>query len=332
MRFLLSLLLALFLAGCSPDTDTETTEPPAVAAEGPAESVPVDTALEAQEAGVAAFRSGEIGAEAFLSGMAAFASHSDPDVVIGSTRLLDFIYEEFPDLRRGLAQHVTRTYGRTYREARRTDTADAKQLSAQLGSLMAREGNDQEARNYLIRQGSLYLELDPTKEDLKPTVPTHVLESAFTQTLRARPELAFEPLLALAETGEDVERDAAMQGLTATTREEQLEALLDWIAKEDNSLGEASRADLLVSLMNASETRPTVWAWVEDNQARLPDTLKSSVPLMAAKFCSSERAASVVPLLEAEYPDVAADVQAEVEQCAALKDLQGDSITATLTP
>lgn len=334
MRFLptliSSLALGLVLAACAPDRAGDESEADAML-ERAAGILTEEDALAAQEAGIAAFRSGQIGADAFLMGMAGFASHPDPEVVMASTRYLDFIYEEFPDVRRGLAQHVGRAYGRPYRAARASDTDEARGLSASLGSVMAREGNDQEARNFLIRQGSLYLELDPTREDLKPTVPTHLLGSAFEQTLPARPDLAFEPLINLAESGDEFERVAALQGLTATSRDDQLERLLEWSIASENPVPESVRSDLWVGLMKTSENRETVWNWVEDNIERVPAPLRQAVPRMAEQFCSQDGAASVAVLLQDTFPADSDEALIEIEQCAALKDLQGASIVEALT-
>ncbi|MGB3455748.1 MAG: ERAP1-like C-terminal domain-containing protein [Litorimonas sp.] len=303
--------------------------------------LPASDALSAQDRLEAAFRSGELDAAGFLEGMAGFAAHPDPEVVLGSTRLIGFIHDQFPELRRSLARHVSRTYGRRYRAARGADTVDGDGLAPPLGALLAVEGRDQEARNYLVRQGSLYLELDGEDAARRATVPTHVLSSAFVEVMKARPALAFDPLLALSASGSPLERDAALRGLAATPDAEQADRLLALAAAPDSPLTKQQSLSLVSDLMANSAQTDRVWAWMQEGfdgfaAGMVPEERRGELPELASVFCSAERRDEV----EAFFVDKAALVPdhdrslartlERIEQCAALKDRQGDSLRAAL--
>ncbi|MEL6686197.1 MAG: hypothetical protein AAFP97_01090 [Pseudomonadota bacterium] len=346
MRFLAFILPIVLAMACSPTDQTEVTEeaqPDVVeTADIAAGALPKEDALAAQDALVEGFWSGDVDGASFLSGMAAFATHPDPEVVIGSTRELSFIYDEFPDLRRGLARHVTRTYGRVYRAARASDTEDAKQISAGLGNIMAREGNDQEVRNYLIRQGSLYLQLDPTREDLKPTVPLHLLESGFIETMRARPEVSMEPLVELLFTGTPLESEAAVQALVAAPNSEQVTRLKGIIRSNETSLLSPQIVRLNFAMLKNPATWDDIWYGFEevtdindhisDVNQRL-ETIKNRF----SRVCSSDQYEEAVTFYRAfekgndEFQGNLTAVLDMIQDCVRFKETQGPSLTAALT-
>ena len=345
MRFphlvFLSTLSLIGISACS-DQSSPSQEETANSTRAAVESFLPAQALEEETLLVEAFRSGDLNASEFLDRMAAFATHPDPDVVIGSTQQLDFIYDEFPDLHRGLARHVTRTYGRVYRTARAADTDDAKAISAGLGGIMAREGNDQEARNYLIRQGSLYLELDPTREDLKPTVPLHLLESAFVQTLRARPDIAFEPLLTLVGEGEVSEASDALQALAASSDPDLIDQLFNVPFLASHGFSGEQIDTLFSELWTHPLGRDRTWEFLKANLegsegAQGETMLLDIVPLIASQFCSAERQGEVLALFQShgsnlpEQTETMESILVDIQDCIEFRQTQGPSLIAALS-
>jgi alanyl aminopeptidase len=297
--------------------------------------------LSAQDSLVAAFRAGEVDADTFLSGMKAFAVHPEYDVASGSTELLSFIYNEFPDARDGLAAHIRRTYAARYRATRGKDTIEGNLLSPSLGALLARAGRDQEAKNYLIKQGSVYLGLDNNSAERRARVQSNLLSSAFRETMRARPDAAFDPLLALAVDGSPLEKGAALSALTVTPDPDQAEALLAIAIADDSPLTGRQSGTIINGLLGNEVHADKVWAWYKTNfddymVRRVPDVRRGGAPSIAGGFCTLEKRDEIRAFFTAKadvipgYERSLAQAIERIELCAALKDAQGPSLVAAL--
>jgi len=297
--------------------------------------------LSAQDSLVAAFRAGEVDAETFLSGMEAFAAHPDYEVASGSTELLSFIYDEFPDARDGLAAHIRSTYAKRYRDNRGKDTIEGNLLSPSLGALLATAGRDQEAKNYLIKQGSVYLGLDNYDADRRARVPSNVLSSAFRETMRARTEAAFDPLLELASNGSPLEKGAALGALAATPDSDQAERLLAIAIAEDSSLTGRQSGRIIGGLMGNDAHADMAWAWYKANfddymVRKVPDVRRGGAPSMAGGFCSLDKRDEAREFFMSKseiipgYERSLAQAVERIELCAALKETQGPSLVAAL--
>ncbi|MEM7728150.1 MAG: ERAP1-like C-terminal domain-containing protein [Pseudomonadota bacterium] len=333
----LVLTLLLFVA-CAPAADIGPDDVEARAEPiAEAQALSLEQALSEQDRLVAAFREGALGAPDFLTAMAAFADHPDPEAVIGSTRMLPFIHAQFPDLRPGLARHIRRTYGARYRMARTQDGPDADRLSANLGALMAYEGNDQEARNYLVRQGSIYLGLDGDDPDLRATVPGHLLDSAFAATMRARPVAALGPLLALTKSGTEAERRAAILGLAAVQDDQAAERLLETLMSDDPDLTPSQRQALLSAMMRNPSQIERAWNGLRDNfesfvDLSVPKPERGKLPSWTSAFCSVDRANEVRAFFGSDPgPSQAlATALTDIEGCARTRSLQEASLRSAL--
>jgi len=298
-------------------------------------------ALSAQDSLVAGFRAGEVDAATFLSGMKAFAAHPEYDVASGSTRLLGFIYDEFPDARDGLAAHIRATYGDRYRAIRGTDTIEGDLLAPSLGAWLATAGQDQEAKNYLIKQGSVYLGLDNDSAERRARVPSNVLSSAFHETMRARPDAAFEPLLALATNGSPLEKGAALSALTVTDDADQAKRLLAIAIAEDSPLTGRQSGTIIGGLMGNVAHAAMVWEWYKTNfddymVRKVPDVRRGGAPSIAGGFCSAEKRDEVREFFTAKadiipgYERSLAQAIERIELCTALKEQQGPSLADAL--
>lgn len=298
-------------------------------------------ALSAQDSLVAGFRAGEVGAATFLFGMKAFADHPEYDVASGSTRLLGFIYDEFPDARDGLAAHIRETYGERYRATRGKDTIEGNLLAPSLGALLANAGQDQEAKNYLIKQGSVYLGLDNDSAERRARVPSNVLSSAFRETMRARPDVAYAPLLALATDGSPLEKGAALGALTVTPDHDQAEALLAIAIAADSPLTGRQSGRIINGLLGNETHAAMAWDWYKTNfddymVRKVPDVRRGGAPSAASGFCSAAQRDDVREFFTAKadvipgYERSLAQAIERIELCASLKDEQGPSLVAAL--
>lgn len=298
-------------------------------------------ALSAQDSLVAAFRAGEVDAETFLSGMKAFAAHPEYDVASGSTELLGFIYSEFPDARDGLAAHIRATYGDRYRATRGKDTIEGNLLSPSLGALLATSGQDQEAKNYLIKQGSVYLGLDNDTDARRARVQSNLLSSAFRETMRARSDVAFEPLLALATSGSPLEKGAALGALTVTPDRDQANALLAIAIADDSPLTGRQNGTIISGLLGNEAHAAMAWEWYKANfddymVRKVPDVRRGRAPSIAGGFCSTEKRDEARDFFTAKadvipgYERSLAQAIERIELCASLKDGQGPSLVAAL--
>jgi alanyl aminopeptidase len=298
-------------------------------------------ALSAQDSLVAAFSAGEVDADTFLSGMKAFAAHPEYDVASGSTELLGFIYDEFPSARDGLAVHIRSTYGNRYRATRGKDTIEGNLLAPSLGALLANAGQDQEAKNYLVKQGSVYLGLDNDSAERRARVPSNVLGSAFRETMRARPDAAYDPLLALATSGSPLEKGAALGALTVTPNQDQAEALLAVAIADDSPLTGRQSGRIINGLLGNEAHAGMAWEWYKANfddymARKVPDVRRGRAPSAASGFCSTAKRdeardfftakAAVIP----GYERSLAQAIERIDLCASLKAAQGPSLVAAL--
>lgn len=297
--------------------------------------------LSAQDSLVAGFRAGTVDADTFLSGMKAFADHPDYDVASGSTELLGFIYDEFPNARAGLAAHIRKTYGTRYRATRSKDTIEGNLLSPSLGALLARAGRDQEAKNYLIKQGSVYLGLDNDSAQRRARVQSNLLSSAFRETMRARPDAAYDPLLALAASGSPLEKGAALSALTATPDAAQADALLALAIASDSPLTGRQSGTIINGLLGNELHSDKVWDWYQANfddymVRKVPDVRRGRAPTVAGGFCTLEKRDEVRAFFTAKadvipgYERSLAQAIERIELCASLKAAQGPSLVTAL--
>ncbi len=310
---------------------------------GQMDNLSTKAALSAQDSLVAAFRAGEVEAATFLSGMRAFAKHPEYDVASGSTRLLGFVYDEFPEARPGLAEYVRDTYGERYRRTRNTDTVEGNLLAPGLGAMLATMGDDTEVKNYLLRQGLLYLGLGTLEQDKDKAknVPSNILGSAFREVMRQQPKAGFEPLLELASTGSPLEKGAALGALTATPDRAQAERLLEIALAEDTPITGRQSGSLISGLLGNEAHADMAWDWYKANfedymVAKVPDVRRGRAPLAAGGFCSSEKRDEVEAFFTENaaitpgYERSLAQTLEGIELCAALKAEQGASLVRAL--
>jgi hypothetical protein len=338
-RCLILTLLVWVFTACS---QAEPTAAPAQ--EGLSLMPVVETDMDATKANLerlrrltTAFEKSEISASDYLSYKAAYAQHQNTALAALSTVHLDVIYREYPELRRGLTRFVQRTYGPRYRASRPEDSPEHGVLASHLGRLMAVEGRDQETRNYLIRQGSIYLGLDGLDPEMRETVPKQILSVAFSETLKARPDITFDALLNVLQKGDPREASAAYTALSSTPNPGQAEQLLSWLLQSDGPLPVDGHHALIQGLLRNPVQQDRTWAWIKDNAALLlaanPTAGREALPPgISAGFCSVERRQDVKTLFadwaraSAQAQDRLTETLASIDRCIQMKTLQTDGL------
>ena len=301
-------------------------------------------ALVAQDSLVAAFRAGDVEAETFLSGMKAFAQHPEYDVASGSTRLLGFIHEHVPDARKGLAEHVRSAYGARYRATRGQDSVEGELLAPVLGNLLAVYGNDPDAKNYLLRQGTLLLGLGVLEqdEDKRAQVPTNIYSSALRETMRRVPAAAMPALLERVKTGSPLEKSAALSALAQTPDPEQADKLRELILSENSPFTGRQTGTVIAGLLGNERHREATWDWYRENfeayvSTNIPDVRRGGTPGVAGVFCSDDRRTEVRKFFTENadlipgYERSLAQTLERIALCSALKSEMGPKLRAALT-
>jgi len=296
-------------------------------------------ALSTLDSLVAAFRAGEVEADVFLDGMAAFAAHPEYDVASGSTALLSFMRTQLPESRRDLATHVVKTYKPRYKRIVGTDTVEGNLLAPGLASLLATTGRDQEIKNLMVKCGIQYLGLeeDADKSKLAP----NMLGLALRETMREIGKPAYQPLLDMAQNGSSLEKGAAASALARTQDDEVYAALLkDVVLAEDSPLTGRQSGTVLNGLLSSDKYGAQTWEWFQANLStyvkKVPDVRKGGLPGAGRNFCSLERRDEVRDFVMSNaelmpgYERSLAQTLESIELCAALKDAKADDLAAAL--
>ena len=296
-------------------------------------------ALTVQDSLVAAFRAGEVEADVFLDGMSAFAAHPEYDVASGSTRLLGFMYSEFPDSRDDLARHVKKTYKARYQRIVGTETVEGNLLAPTLASLLAVTGQDEDISDLMVKGGRAYLGLNGVAD--KTQLAPNMLSLALRETMRNAGKDAYQPLLDMAANGSSLEKGAAASALAATQDEDVYKRLLeDVVLSEDSPLTGRQAGTVLNGLLGSDTFGEQTWDWFKANLPiyvkKVPDVRKGGLPGAGGNFCSLDRRDEVRTFVEANadlmpgYERSLLQTLESIELCAALKAAKADDLAAAL--
>ncbi|MEP1230617.1 MAG: M1 family metallopeptidase [Litorimonas sp.] len=296
-------------------------------------------ALTAQDSLVAAFRAGDVDADVFLAGQKAFAAHPEYDVASGSSQMLGFMYLQAPEGRAGLSKHVEAMYRKRFEDNRGKDTVEGNLLVPTLAGNLLRYGQSDDLRAEFVKNGSSYLGLDAAPN--KQAVAGNLLRLALSETMRAKGEAAYAPLLEMAENGSAFEKGAALGALAQSPDTAIAERLRGLILDEDSPLTGRQVGGVLGGLLGSDDHGEDTWDWIKANfesyvTRKVPDVRKGSMPGLASGFCSKARRDEVETFFEANaatipgYERSLAQVIESIELCTALKDAKAAELDAAL--
>lgn len=295
--------------------------------------------LTVQDSLVAAFRAGEVEASVFLDGMTVFANHPEYDVASGSTRLINFIYDELPEARDDLASYVRGNYAQRFDTIRGKDSVEGKLLAPTLASLLVNRGNDEDLARDMAEKGAQYLGV--TGAINKKAVAGNMLRLSLSEAMKALGAETYDPLLALATSGTPFEKSAALAAL-ASTKDNEIADRLRVLALNSDGPLTGRQSNTLVNGLLASESHgAATWNWLKANFAdyvnnRVPDVRKGRMPSAGSNFCSLDRREEVKDFIEANaatipgYERSLAQTIEGIELCAALRDEKGADLIAGL--
>jgi len=241
---------------------------------------------------VAAFRAGEVEASVFLNGMSKFAEHPEYDVASSSTRLISFMYNEFPEARDDLARYVTANYKDRFERIRGTSTIQGNLLAPSLAAQLAFYGQDAELRKEMALKGADYLGVTGTMN--KKAVAPNMLGLALSMAMQDLGEATYAPLLKLATTGSPFEKSRALSALTATNDKDIAEKLLVLSLNKDSALTGRQSNSIVFGFLRSETFGDMTWDWLKTNFTqyvgdRVPDVRKGRMPGTGGNFCSIER-------------------------------------------
>jgi len=296
-------------------------------------------ALTAQDSLVAAFRAGEVDADVFLKGQKAFAAHPEYDVAAGSSRLLGFMYEQAPEARAGLGKHVDAMYKARFEVNRGKDTAEGNLLVPNLAANLLRYGSSDDLRAEFVKSGSDYLGLNGAPN--KQAIAGNLLSLALGETMRAKGEEAYGPLLEMAQNGSAFEKGAALGALSNTDDAAIIERLRGLVLDADSPLTGRQVGGILGGLLGSDTYGEASWDWIKANfetyvTRKVPDVRKGNMPGIAGGFCSKDRRDEAERFFEANaavipgYERSLAQVIERIELCTALKDAKAAELEAAL--
>jgi len=299
-------------------------------------------ALTAQDSLVAAFRAGEVDADVFLAGQKAFAAHPEYDVASGSSRLLGFMYDQTAGndaARAGLSKHVTQMYKARFEANRGKDTAEGNLLVPNLAANLLRYTDSEGLRAEFVKNGSDYLGLNGAPN--KQAVAGNLLSLALGETMEAKGQAAYGPLLEMAQNGSAFEKGAALGALSQTNDAAIAERLRGLILDADSPLTGRQLGGILGGLLGSDEHGDETWDWIKTNfetyvTRKVPDVRKGNMPGLAGGFCSKTRRDEAEKFFEANaavipgYERSLAQVIERIELCTALKDAKSAELAAAL--
>lgn len=288
---------------------------------------------------VAAFRAGELEASVFLNGMSTFAEHPEYDVASSSTRLISFMYNEFPEARDDLARYVTANYKDRFERIRGTSTIEGNLLAPSLAAQLAFYGQDAELRKEMALKGADYLGVTGTLN--KKAVAPNMLGLVLSMAMQDLGEATYAPLLNLATTGSPLEKSRALSALTATNDKDIAEKLLALSLDKESELTGRQSNSIVFGLLRSETFGDMTWDWLKANftqyvNDRVPDVRKGRMPGTGGNFCSLERRDEVREFMTSNkdtipgYERSLQQTLETIELCAALKQEKASDIVQAL--
>ncbi|MCP4302526.1 MAG: M1 family metallopeptidase, partial [Gammaproteobacteria bacterium] len=241
----------------------------------------------------AAFRSGRVSAEIYVSGMAALVYHDTWDVTDAAITQLELIMAIIENDKLAIAEQALQKMVKPRYEALDGATGPGNEMLQQgMQRFMIVIARDQAMREPLARQAALRLGLDGDPDPAAASASE--LETIFSVGVQDIGQPFFDLLLKEAINS----RDSAFRGdaLGALARVEDpvlVEKLQAAVLAGEFQDGDM--LDIVFRQMVRSKTTELTYAWIRKNDValieRVPENRRSgSVPAFGASFCSVERA------------------------------------------
>ena len=296
------------------------------------------TALDSLKAG---FRAGDIDADVYLNGLAAFAASSEYDVALAAGDGLGGMHNTIlpASARPDLARYVRSLYGARFETARASDTVEADLLAPSLAGRLVSYGGDAELAQSYASAASRYVGLvGPADTD---ALAPQYLGLGLSQLLKKRGVAALPKLTELIKTGTPAQKGAAVSALSGTT-DPRLAAKLRADALTDkDTFTNRQASSLIAGMMSNPAVGDDTWIWLQENfdafvETRVLDVRKGGLPNYARGFCSNEKATEVETFYLSKaafmpgYERALKQTLESIRLCAALKAAKGEELAAAL--
>jgi len=288
----------------------------------------------------AGFRSGVVGADAFLAGMTQLVNHDAWDVADAVIDKLEAIQDIIPVGQRESVHQAFRNIVRPrFERVSEPDDAGSRILRQSLERFLVVIARDPGMRAPLAQMAVARIGLDGEPDP--GAVPAEQLESVLTVGVQELGDDFFNALLEQAIDASDPSfRRAAISAL-AVTEDPALRAILHDTVLSDSLKGTESLG-ILFQLMASPGGSGQTFAWMREHSGIIIDTIPESfrsgiVPVLGSSFCSNEQADEwqAFILANAEkipgYERRLAQTLESVSLCAALRDARAPALVNALT-
>ncbi|MBL4870131.1 MAG: M1 family metallopeptidase [Robiginitomaculum sp.] len=290
----------------------------------------------------ASFSAGELNAETYLNGMAAFAKHKEYDVASSAGSAIGSMYNTLlpKSARPDLARFTQTLYAERYQKIKDAKTMEGQLLSPTLAARLISYGGDKALGEKFAKAGANYLGLDG-KVDKKALAP-NMLGLGLRQTFKKDSKAAMPALMALVKSGTPAEKGRARGALSATLGDKVLTAtMLDEALNNTDVFTGRQATGLIYSLVGNPDTQTQAWSWFKENfdgfvKTRVADVRLGGVPGIAGGFCSVEKMTEVETFFTSKaelipgYERSLAQVLESISLCAALKTEKSTELVSAL--
>ena len=287
----------------------------------------------------AAFRSGRVSAELYVSGLTALAGHRAWDVASAAADYLENITQIIDETTlRSIEPALGRIVAPRYGQLGDASDSGSALLRQHLQRFLIVVAKDPSMRKPLAIQAAKVLGLQGEPDP--SAAPASEWETIFTVGVQDLGEPFFDLLLKKAVESEDPFFRQAASGALARVEDPRLVGKLQAAVLADQFKG-IEMVGVVFRQMGRPATTELTYAWLEQNDdqiiAMFPETFRSSiVPALGAAFCSRDRAAEWQQFVNSHaeklpgHERVLAQAVESIELCAALKQASASSLVAAL--
>lgn len=287
----------------------------------------------------AAFRSGRVSADLFVSGMSALSGHPAWDVVAAAADYLEYSTEVIDEATlRSVEPALGRIFATRYAQLGSATDSGSSLLRQHLQRFLVVVAKDRTMRKPLAEQAAKVLGLDGEPDP--SAAPASEWETIFTVGVQELGEPFFDVLLSkAAESGDPLFRYSASVAL-ARVEDPRLVRKLQAAVLAGRFKG-AEMAGVVYSQMDHPATTELTYAWLRQNDdeiiALVPETFRPSfVPELGSVFCSRDRVDEWQDFVKSHagklpgHERALAQAVESVHLCAALKQASASSLAAAL--
>lgn len=305
-----------------------------------ADDLPATEALALVDSLNAGFRSGVVGADAFVAGMAQLVNHDAWDVADAVIDKLEAIEIIIPVEQRGPVRQAFRTIVRPrFDSVANPDDAGSRILRQSLQRFLVVVARDPELRAPLAQLAAARIGLDGDPDP--GAVSADQLESVLTVGVQELGDEFYNALLEQAiDSSDPVFRLAAINALAAAEEPTRVARLHDTVLSGRLKGTESLR--FLFGLMDNPGSSGQTLAWMQQNSDVIIDTIPESfrssiVPVLGNSFCTNKQAdewqafvvnnAGKIPGYERRL----AQTKESISLCASLRDARAPDLIDALT-